>query len=171
MDYRRIYQPGARYFFTVVTEQRQPLLIQNIDRLRESFRCCLSRHPFEIEAIVILPDHLHSLWRLPETDANFSKRWMVIKRYFSTALPPGIVNHSKSKKREKGIWQRRFWEHQIRDVDDWRRHVDYIHYNPVKHNYVENPQDWPYSSYHQAVHKGWYQNHELRKDHFNDIKR
>jgi len=162
MDYRRFYRPGARYFFTVVTERRQPILIENIERLRESFRRCLSRHLFEIEAIVILPDHLHSVWRLPETDADFSKRWMVIKRHFSTGLPIGIVNHSKVKKREKGVWQRRFWEHQIRDDEDWRRHIDYVHFNPVKHNYVEAPQDWPYSSYHQAVHNGWYETHELK---------
>ncbi|MBW1941095.1 MAG: transposase [Deltaproteobacteria bacterium] len=111
MEYRRFYQSGARYFFTVVTENRKPILIDNIERLRAAFRLCLSRYPFEIEAIVVLPDHLHTLWKLPEGDADFSRRWMVIKRKFSSALPVGAVNASKAKKREKGIWQRGFWEH------------------------------------------------------------
>ena len=88
MQYRRFYQSGARYFFTVVTENREPLLIENIERLRAAFRLCLSRYPFEIEAIVVLPDHLHTVWRLPEGDADFSKRWMVIKRKFSAGLEP-----------------------------------------------------------------------------------
>ncbi|VFQ46729.1 REP-associated tyrosine transposase [Desulfoluna butyratoxydans] len=157
MRYRRVYQPGARYFFTVVTENRCPLLIEHIDRLRESFRLCVNRHPFEIEAIVVLPDHVHTLWRLPDGDINFSMRWMVIKRHFSTGLPRGVIGSSKAKKREKGIWQRRFWEHMIRDEEDWRRHVDYIHYNPVKHGYASKPEDWEYGSYQQAVRKGWYE--------------
>lgn len=156
MDYRRHYSAGAHYFFTVVTEKRQPLLIENIERLREAFRHCKERYPFEIEAIVILPDHLHTLWKLPKGDDDFSRRWMVIKRKFSTGLPSGIVNASKTKKREKGIWQRRFWEHKIRDEDDWRLHIDYIHYNPVKHGYVDDPHEWQYSSYQKAVNKGWY---------------
>ena len=155
MQYRRLYQPGARYFFTVVTEKRQPLLIDNIERLRAAFHLGLSRYPFEIEAIVILPDHLHTLWLLPEGDVDFSKRWMVIKRKFSAGLVDGIINQSKAKKREKGIWQRRFWEHCIRDEEDWRRHVDYIHFNPVKHGYVSKASDWPYSSFSKAVAKGW----------------
>ena len=114
-------------------------MIENIERLRAAFLLCLSRHPFEIEVIVLLPDHLHCLWRMPEGDADFSKRWMVIKRQFSSGLPQAIVSTSKTKKREKGIWPRRFWEHCIRDENDWRRHVDYIHFNPVKHNYVSEP--------------------------------
>ncbi|KJV05668.1 REP-associated tyrosine transposase [Methylocucumis oryzae] len=157
MQYRRLYQPGARYFFTVVTENRQPILIEHIERLRAAFRLCKSRYPFEIDAIVVLPEHLHTLWRLPENDDDFSKRWMVIKRKFSAGLPSRVISDSKTKKREKGIWQRRFWEHYIRDENDWRQHVDYIHFNPVKHGYVSRPQDWPYSSFNQAVHKGWYE--------------
>jgi putative transposase len=157
MHYRRLYQPGARYFFTVVTENREPLLIDHIERLRAAFRLCLSRYPFEIDAIVVLPEHLHTIWRLPDNDADFSKRWMVIKRKFSAGLPSRVVSDSKTKKREKGIWQRRFWEHCIRDEEDWRRHVDYIHFNPVKHGYVSKPQDWPHSSFNQAIRKGWYE--------------
>jgi putative transposase len=156
MDYRRLYQPGWRYFFTVVTEARRPLLIDHIERLREAFRLAASRYPFEIEAIVILPDHLHTLWRLPDGDADFSTRWMVIKRKFSAGLPADLVNASKSSKREKGVWQRRFWEHCIRDEGDWRRHLDYIHYNPVKHGYVSAPRDWLYGSFGRAAAKGWY---------------
>jgi putative transposase len=157
VEYRRFYQSGARYFFTVVTENRKPILIDNIQRLRASFRLCLSRYPFEIEAIAVLPDHLHTLWKLPEGDADFSRRWMVIKRKFSSGLTGGAVRASKAKKREKSIWQRRFWEHYIRNEEDWRQHIDYIHFNPVKHGYVSQPQDWPYSSYHQAIHKKWYE--------------
>ena len=169
MQYRRFYKPGARYFFTVVTENRAPILIDNIERLRSAFRLCMSRYPFEIEAIVILPDHLHALWRLPEGDADFSKRWMVIKRKFSSGLFAGNVTDSKYKKREKGIWQRRFWEHCIRDEDDWRHHVDYIHFNAVKHGYVDKPQEWLYSSYHQAVRNGWYDADKKFNADFSDI--
>ncbi len=165
MDYRRLYRPGAGYFFTVVTEKRQPLLIQHIERLRDAFRLCLSRYPFEIEAIVVLPDHLHTLWRLPDSDTDFSQRWMVIKRKFSSGLSSGFVNDSKNRKREKGIWQRRFWEHCIRDEDDWRKHVDYIHFNAVKHGYVSQAHEWPYSSFHRAVRHGWYEkNHVFHDD-------
>ena len=156
MEYRRLYRPGSHYFFTAVTEGRRPLLIEHIQRLREAFRLGVHRYPFEIEAIVVLPDHLHTLWRLPEGDEDFSTRWMVIKRKFSAGLTADCVNDSKRRKREKGIWQRRFWEHCIRDENDWRRHVDYIHYNPVKHGYVSVPCEWRYSSFSRAVALGWY---------------
>lgn len=139
MEFRRVYQSSAHHFFIVVTENRQPLLIEHISRLRSAFRRAMSRYPFDIEAIVILPDHLHSIWRLPTGDADFSTRWMVIKRKFSAGFSTDFVNASKSSKREKGIWQRRFWEHCIGDEEDWRRHLDYIHYNPVKHGYVSTP--------------------------------
>lgn len=116
----------------------------------------MSRYPFTIEAIVILPDHLHTVWHLPEGDADFSRRWQVIKRKFSAGLEAQNVSASKLKKREKGIWQRRFWEHCLRDETDWQRHIDYVHFNPVKHGLVAHVQDWKYSSYHQAVARGWY---------------
>jgi putative transposase len=156
MDYRRYYQPGGTYFFTVVTEQRQPLLIEQIDRLRSAFQHGMKQYPFTVEGIVILPDHLHTLWRLPEGDSNFSIRWMVIKRKFSAGLDTGVVNSSKQAKREKGIWQRRFWEHCIRDADDWQQHMNYIHYNPVKHGYCSMPADWRYSSFDRLVKQGLY---------------
>jgi len=133
------------------------LLIPRFDRLRLAFRLALSRYPFAIEGIVVLPDHLHSLWRLPVGDDDFSTRWMVIKRKFSAGFPARPVCASMAAKREKGVWQRRFWEHCIRYEDDWRRHLDYIHHNPVKHGHVAAPADWPYSSFRQAVAKGWYE--------------
>jgi len=169
MEYRRYYEPGARYFFTVVTANRNPLLIENIDRLRAAFKTCINRHPFEVEAIVVLPDHLHTIWKLPEGDVDFSKRWMVIKRCFSSGLPTVKISKSKTNKREKGIWQRRFWEHYIRDENDWRNHMDYIHFNPVKHGYVDCPKDWPHSSFQQAVDKGWYESDVIIKDNFDGV--
>ena len=154
--YRRAFQPGGCYFFTLVTEQRRPLLIDNIDRLRRAFRVGIERRPLQIDAIVVLPDHLHTLWRLPEGDTDFSTRWIHIKRCFSAGLQAPRVSSSKRRKREKGIWQRRFWEHLIRDEADWRRHMDYIHYNPVKHGYCVVPADWPYGSFRRCVADGLY---------------
>ena len=159
MHYRRNQQPGACYFFTLVTYQRQPLLTQkNIDRLRLAFKREMQKRPFNIEAIVILPDHLHALWVLPENDNDYSTRWSNIKRFFSIGCEQSLskISNSRQNKREKNIWQRRFWEHTIRDQQDWRKHMDYIHYNPVKHGYVESPADWPYSSFKHNVAKGWY---------------
>jgi len=156
MDYRRHYQPGGHYFFTVVTASRRPLLIDHVERLRQAFRHVLRARPFVLEAIVVLPDHLHTLWRLPEGDADYSQRWSLLKRKFSAGLPATPANPSQAQRREKGIWQRRFWEHTIRDAEDWRRHLDYIHYNPVKHGYTQAPGDWPHSSFMRFVRKGWY---------------
>ena len=136
MKYRRWHVNGGIYFFTVVTENRRPILIENINILRESFKQVKSKSPFSIEAIVILPDHLHTIWKLPENDMDYSKRWMLIKKGFSSQMPGFSVGSSKAKKREKGIWQRRYWEHVIRDEKDLKNHFDYIHYNPVKHGLV-----------------------------------
>ena len=110
--------------------------------------------PFAIDAIVVLPDHLHTLWRLPDGEQDFSTRWMVIKRQFSAGLPAGPVNASKRSKREKGVWQRRFWEHLIRDERDFVAHVDYVHFNPVKHGWVRRVKDWEYSTFHRYVDQG-----------------
>lgn len=152
-EYRRLYQPGGCYFFTVVTLERRPLLTQpqSIARLRAAFKQVTNRRPFEIESIVIMPDHLHCLWRLPEGDNDFSTRWRLIKRYFAVGIDTAVNN-----RREKAVWQRRYWERLIRDEEDWLRHMDYIHYNPVKHGYVTAPADWPHSSFQQAVLKGLY---------------
>jgi putative transposase len=156
MEYRRAWMPGSTYFFTVVTEYRRPLLIEHIDRLRNAFRHVRSKYPFSIDAIVVLPDHLHTVWTLPEGDSNYATRWMQIKRKFSSGLPANPVSPSKASKREKGIWQRRYWEHCIRDEKDWQNHMDYIHHNPVKHGYAKQVRDWPFSSFHRLVERGWY---------------
>ncbi|NBC12685.1 MAG: transposase [Gammaproteobacteria bacterium] len=155
-DYRRCYVPGGCYFFTVVTHRRHTLFgsPEHVEGLRQAVRAVQRARPFTIQAMVVLPDHLHAVWQLPEDDADFSRRWRDIKRGFSSRLD-APVNH----RGEKAIWQRRFWEHLIRDEDDWRRHVDYVHYNPVKHGLVERPAQWPYSSFHAAVRKGWYPLH------------
>ena len=148
---------GASYFFTLTLAERRgnDLLIRHIDALRQAFVAVRDRHPFTIEAIVILPDHLHTLWRLPEDDGDYALRWRLIKARFSRELPEDEHRSpSRASKGERGIWQRRYWEHQIRDDDDWARHVDYIHYNPVKHGLVTRPGDWPHSSLHRFVREG-----------------
>ena len=152
----RSHAPGPCYFFTVATHDRRPILIAEIDRLRHAFRTVRARHPFTLEAIVVLPDHLHTMWRMDEEDGDFSMRWRVLKRLFSTGLDAPMPNESRLRKRERSVWQRRFWDHVIRDDDDWRRHLDYIHYNPVRHGYCGAPGEWPYSSFGRMVEQGWY---------------
>ncbi|HCD06594.1 MULTISPECIES: transposase [unclassified Methylophaga] len=156
MRYRRTEVAGATYFFTVnLLNRRQTLLTDHIDTLRACIKTVKKRHPFHIDAMVILPDHLHAIWTLPPGDADFAKRWMLVKTAFSRSLPKHeIINQSRKLKRERGIWQRRYWEHLIRDDLDYQRHVDYIHYNPVKHGYVDKVVEWPYSSIHWFIDKG-----------------
>lgn len=159
MDYRRAYRPGASYFFTAVTERRRPILVTYVDQLRDAVRATRTRYPFAIDAIVVLPDHLHTVWTLPEGDANFSLRWRELKRRFTRVLPlsaRGEPSASRARKGEQAVWQRRFWEHLIRDEQDYAAHVDYIHFNPVKHGLVAEPYDWPHSSFHRYVKAGWY---------------
>ena len=162
-NYRRAKTPGATYFFTVVTHQRQPLFQIECARtaLRDAIHDVRQLLPFQIDAWVLLPDHLHAIWTLPPGDADFSQRWSKIKRQTSracrhlvnqTLLTPGQITDG-----EFGFWQRRFWEHQIRDEKDFRAHVDYIHYNPVKHGYVKRAVDWSYSSSHRYVKEGVYE--------------
>ncbi len=125
--------------------------------LRAAFRETRRRHPFTIDAIVVLPDHLHAVWTLPEGDADFATRWRLIKGDFSRRLPDGErVSASRRQKGERGVWQRRFWEHTLRDEDDFTRRVDYIHFNPVKHGHAVRARDWPYSSFHRMVRLGIY---------------
>jgi putative transposase len=152
--YRRVYVPGGVYFFTVVTHDRAPVFVDDnrVDVLRCAFRKVMARRPFQIDAIVVLPEHLHCIWRLPEGDADFSFRWREIKKAVSQE-----IDTATNRRRERMVWQRRFWEHTIRDEDDWCRHVDYIHYNPVKHGLVSRPGEWPWSSYGIAVRRGWYE--------------
>ena len=157
-QYIRAFVPGGTFFFTVtLLERRRNLLTENIDHLREVFKAARRRRPFTIEAIVILPDHLHCIWTLPCGDADFSTRWHDIKARFAAQIPRGErLSARRLQKGERGIWQRRFWEHVIRDEGDYERHVDYIHYNPVKHGYVTRVADWPYSSFHRFVEHGIY---------------
>lgn len=151
--YHRAYLRGGVYFFTVVTWHRVPVFVDDarVAVLREAFRKVQMARPFKMDVMVILPDHLHCIWRLPEGDADYSGRWREIKKAVSRQIDP--TSHARQ---ERWVWQRRFWEHLIRDELDWRRHVDYIHYNPVKHGKTTRPDDWQWSSFRHAVAKGWY---------------
>ncbi len=143
--YKRLKIEGACYFFTVNLANRtgNDLLIREIGALRGAFRQTRTSHPFEIDAIIILPEHLHAIWQLPPGDNDFSTRWRLIKSRFSQRIDAGErMSASRARKGERGIWQRRFWEHAIRDDSDYARHVDYIHYNPVKHGHCEQASDW-----------------------------
>ena len=151
--YRRVRIEGGWFFFTVTLANRSSdLLVRNIERLSAAYAAALRRDPFETIAICVLPDHLHAIWALPPDDADFSRRWSLIKNVFSRGLT-GDPHRSRSKlvKREKGIWQRRYWEHAIRDDTDLARHINYIHFNPVKHRLVTRACDWPHSSFHRYV--------------------
>ncbi len=153
-QYHRAYIAGGVYFFTVVTYQRRAVFNTEyrVGILRNAFRKVKSSYPFRMDAIVILPDHLHCIWRLPEMDADYSSRWREIKKAVSRKIHP-----ESNERNERLVWQRRFWEHVIRDQDDWLRHMDYIHYNPVKHGRVKSPKDWPWSSFSRWVDKGIYE--------------
>ncbi|HEX3659397.1 MAG TPA: transposase [Pirellulales bacterium] len=162
-EYHRYFIPGGTYFFMLVTERRAPLFAQASARemLGRIFRDCLQRDPFDVIAIVLLPDHLHALWALPTGDDRYSRRWQFIKREFTRAwLACGGSEQPRSKsrliQRRRGVWQRRFWEHMIRDEADLEAHFDYIHYNPVKHGLTTCPSDWPWSTFHRWVRAGHY---------------
>lgn len=157
--YTRARIAGGVYFFTVNLAERRnnDLLVRHIAELREAFRRTRQDHPFVIDAIVILPEHLHCLWRLPMSDDDFPTRWRLIKARFSRYIAPEErISQSRRRKGERGLWQRRYWEHVIRDEEDYRRHLDYIHFNPVKHGHVLSVRDWPYSSFHRWVERGAY---------------
>ena len=145
MRYRRAFQPGGSFFFTVVTAHRRPVFATAtaVDLLRDAFSAVRHQRSFAIDAIVILPDHLHCIWTLPEGDADFMTRWRLIKTWFSKRYDL------------ENVWQQRYWEHVLRDERDLAKHVDYIHYNPVKHGFVSKAIDWPYSSFHRYVRQGW----------------
>ncbi len=147
-NYIRRYVPGGTYFFTVrLQDQRSDLLTARFDLLRSATRLCMKRWPFEIAGAVILPNKLHMIWVLPPGDAAFSKRWRLIKSTFSRHVPaPATISTSQSKRREKGIWQRRFWEHVIRDQQGFDLHMHLIASAPVHEGLVKRPRDWPYSS-------------------------
>ncbi|MCU0734976.1 MAG: transposase [Methylotetracoccus sp.] len=158
-DYRRIHAPGATWFFTVNLAERRGnrLLVEKIDVLRASFRYVKLRRPFRMDAVVILPEHLHCIWTLPPGDAKFSTRWRLLKGHFSRAVGHGErVSESRARRRERGLWQRRFWAHLILDQDDYNRHLDYLHWNPVKHGWARQPAAWPFSTFHRFVKDGVY---------------
>jgi putative transposase len=153
--YIRSHTPGACYFFTVVLNDRSSkLLVDEIDKLRGAYAAVTRSHPFETVAICVLPDHIHAIWRMPAEDADYSKRWSLIKRRFSVGLNDSTPGTSNPRKGETGIWQQRFWEHQLRNDRDMAQHVEYIHFNPAKHGLVAQVKDWPYSSFHQWVARG-----------------
>ncbi len=171
MRYRRDRTCGATYFFTVVTFQRAPLFANadHLARLRAAFRDIRAKHPFAIDAMVVLPEHLHCLWTLPAGDDDYPLRWSLIKGAFTRSLPDTdkrprasrrqfvvSAGATDSARREQAVWQRRYWEHRIRDDDDYARHCDYIHWNPVRHGLVERAADWPHSSFGRFVAAGFY---------------
>lgn len=161
MRYRRAFTPGGSFFFTVVTEKRRAIFSspEPVALLRNAFRTVRSKRPFELDAMVVLPDHLHCVWTLPPGDADFATRWRLIKTWFTKHCDPALRLEPKLDllaNRERAIWQHRYWEHLLRDEADFSRHVDYIHFNPVKHGLVSSAVEWPYSSFRRYVEMGVY---------------
>jgi putative transposase len=156
MHYRRAVAAGGTYFFTVnIADRSADTLVRHIDQLRAVTNKVKQRHPFTIVAMVVLPEHLHAVWRLPPGDVDYPLRWSLIKAGFSRHVERSErISRSRMAKRERGFWQRRYWEHQIRDEADLARHVDYIHYNPVKHGWVDRAADWPHSTLHGYIERG-----------------
>ncbi|MBN9564443.1 MAG: transposase [Alphaproteobacteria bacterium] len=157
-SYRRNRVPGGTYFFTVnLLDRGSDLLVAHIDELRQAVRQTRSRSPFHIDAWVVLPEHMHCVWTLPVGDADFPARWKAIKATFSRSLP-AIETRSATMclRGERGVWQRRYWEHTIRDEQDYAAHMDYTHFNPVKHGLARHPADWAFSSFRRCVEAGVY---------------
>jgi putative transposase len=153
--YRRNFVARGTFFFTVaLQDRRSDLLVRHIDLLRKAFDVTRSSRPFHTEALVVLPDHIHAVWTLPPGDSDFAGRWRAIKSRFVRDLFKAGVPMPRNARGEALIWQQRFWEHTIRDEADYRSHVDYIHFNPVKHGLAVRPADWPYSTFHRYVAQG-----------------
>jgi len=152
MQYRRAFVPGGSYFFTVVTHQRHKLFTGDVpvELLRCAFRRVMEKYPFSIDAIVVLPDHLHCIWTLPPGDADFATRWRLIKTYMTRWMS----DYAAAPLIRPTVWQKRYWEHVIRSEADFSAHIDYIHYNPVRHGYVSRPADWAWSSLGRYVRRG-----------------
>src|SRR3990172_4690733 len=162
-NYRRARATGGTYFFTVVAGERRKILTapESREALRNAINVVKRQYPFTVEAWVLLPEHLHCIWTLPEGDRDYSKRWGLIKAGFSKQTRNALHHNarltaSKQKHRETSVWQRRFWEHSISDEEDFRRHMDYVHYNTVKHGLVNHVKDWPYSTFRRYVAKSVY---------------
>jgi putative transposase len=155
VHYRRNLVTGGTYFFTVTLQNRKSrLLVDKVNLLKEAIQQVKDQHPFQIKAYVILPEHLHMIWELPRDDSDYSQRWKKIKAQFSKSVHKSGFALSKTKHKEYNLWQRRFWEHTIKNMLDFEHHVNYIHYNPIKHGLVNNLYDWPHSSFHHYVLKG-----------------
>ncbi|MEO1138708.1 MAG: transposase [Pseudomonadota bacterium] len=154
--YRRLYVPGGTYFFTVALADRSAsTLVDEIYLLRSVYASVTAQHPVYCDAMVVLPDHIHAVWTLPPEDSDFSVRWKKIKGLFSQHCNArGKVSESKRRKGEKAIWQRRFWEHAIRDAADYAQHVEYCHFNPVRHGLVKTPEAWAFSTLHRDLREG-----------------
>ncbi len=157
-NYRRNRVPGGTYFFTVnLLDRRADLLVRHIDALRAAVRRARVGAPFHIDAWTVLPDYMHCVWTLPEGDSDFPGRWHTIKAAFSKSLPATEARSGVMIRRgERGVWQRRYWEHTIRDDRDYAAHLDYTHFNAVKHGLVAQPGDWPFSSFRRCVASGLY---------------
>jgi putative transposase len=162
-NYRRPGIAGGTYFITQVTYQRQPWLCSDLARhaLRTAITAVRKNHPFSIDAFVLLPDHFHCLWTLPPDDSDLSTRMRLVKAYVTRHYGADLeidseISASRQKRKERNLWQRRFWEHLIRDETDFENHCDYIHYNPVHHQYCERPTDWQFSSLHRFIEKQIY---------------
>jgi putative transposase len=162
-NYRRWYVPGGTYFFTVVTHLRRPILTTDLARpiLNRAVRNEMTRAPFDLTAVVLLPDHLHAIWTLLDGDADYSTRWKKIKEEFTRSYlacggEEAPVSASRTGRQERGVWQPRFWEHVVRDEDDFKRCLDYVHWNPVKHGVVSRVKDYPWSSFRRYVELGEY---------------
>jgi putative transposase len=154
---RRNYVPGGAFFFTVaLRDRRATTLVNNIGALRAAMWRTLRQRPFVIDAMVVLPDHIHTVWTLPSCDVDYAGRWRLLKSCFTQALTKAGAGLLRNARGECDLWQRRYWEHTIRGVADLARHVDYIHFNPVKHRLVERVGDWPYSTFHRYVRGGLY---------------
>ena len=155
-NYRRAFIPGGCWFFTVnLLDRRRTLLVDHIDILSKAVTETRQSRPFEIKAFVVLPDHLHAIWSLPSGDSDFSTRWRLIKNRFARVLPKEEqLSSTRIARNERGVWQRRFWEHLIRDEADYARHVEYCYINPLKHRLVTQVRDWPHSSFHRDVRAG-----------------
>ena len=155
VGYRRNFVCGGTYFFTVtLADRRSTILVDHVGALRAAFRRTRSERPFAVDAIVVLPDHLHAILTLPIADSDFPGRWRRIKGYFSTSIINSGATIARHRNGDLALWQRRYWEHTIRDEKDFQRHVDYIHFNPVKHRLVMHARDWPNSSFHLYVRRG-----------------
>ena len=153
MQYRRAFVPGGTYFFTVVAAQRRPIFSDDrtVELLRQAFLHVKKKRPFIVDAMVVLPDHLHCLWTLPTGDSDYPIRWRLIKTWVAKHC-----DSARNGRTDRSMWQPRYWEHTVRSETDYRKHVEYIHYNPVKHGYVRVPSEWPYSSFMRYVKRNLY---------------